>query len=125
MLGHSLGAAVGLRAAVRHQIDTVVALAPFTTMKEMAARTVGGLYSNVLRHRFDNVAALRALEEGNPDAEVTIMSGSDDRMIPPSMGRRLAEQFPGIAEFHPLDGVGHNNIFDHRMEEVRSAMRGE
>ena len=39
--------------------------------------------------------------------------------------QQLAEQFGEIAEFRSLEGVGHNDIFAHKMEEVRDAMRGE
>jgi pimeloyl-ACP methyl ester carboxylesterase len=122
VVGHSLGAAVGLRAAVRYQIGQVVLLAPFTTMKAMAAQVVGGLYSNVVRHRFDNLAELQALKDGNPGARVTILGGTDDREIPPAMGRELAERFAGMVEHRPLDGVGHNNILDEELPAVLEAM---
>ncbi len=124
VFGHSLGAAVGLRAAVRYEIDQVVLLAPFTTMREMAASVVGGLYANVLRHRFDNVAAMEELRSANPDARVVILNGTGDREIPPAMGRELAERFEGMAEYRPLDGVGHNDLLDAEMPAVIRAMGG-
>jgi len=40
-IGHSLGAAVALDFAARHQVERVVAIAPFTTLREEAARVVG------------------------------------------------------------------------------------
>jgi pimeloyl-ACP methyl ester carboxylesterase len=124
VFGHSLGAAVGLRAAGRHRVEQVVLLAPFTSMREMASRVVGSLYANVLRHRFDNIAAMQELQEANPDARVTIFNGSEDREVPPSMGRELAERFGSITEYHALDGVGHNDILDQYLPAVTGAMRG-
>jgi pimeloyl-ACP methyl ester carboxylesterase len=123
VVGHSLGAAVGLRAAVRHQIGRVVLLAPFTTMKAMATRVVGGLYANVLRHRFDNVVAMEALQAAIPNAKVTILNGTVDREIPPSMGRALAERFDGITDYSSLDGTGHNDILERSWREVLEAMK--
>lgn len=125
VVGHSLGGAVGLRAAVRHQIGRVVLLAPFTTMKAMASRVVGGLYANVLRHRFDNVRALEALQAANPEARVTIINGTDDREVPPAMGKELAERFEKISDYRCLDGVGHNDIFDWHLQDVLDAMAAE
>ncbi|MGI9240004.1 MAG: alpha/beta fold hydrolase [Verrucomicrobiales bacterium] len=122
VLGHSLGAAVALRAAVRYEIDQSVLLAPFTTMGDMAASVVGGLYANVLRHRFDNVASMEELRAVNPDARVAILNGTDDREIPPEMGRALAEQFSEMTDYSSLDGVGHNDILDADMPAVLQAM---
>lgn len=122
VIGHSLGAAVGLRAAARHHIDKVVLLAPFTTMREMASRVVGGIFANVLRHRYDNIDAMQKLQEFNPGARVTILNGTADREIPPSMGRQLAERFGAITEYRSLDGVGHNDILDRCLPEVLDAM---
>ncbi len=48
---------------------------PTERMKEMAAGTVGNLFSNVLRHRFDNVLALEQLKVVSPAARVTILTG--------------------------------------------------
>ena len=123
VIGHSLGGAVALRAAVRHEIDRVIVLAPFTTMKAMAKRTVGGLYANVLRHRFDNVEAMASLQEKNPDVRVTVINGMDDNDVPPAMGEELAERFAGIAEYVALEGVGHNDIFSEELGTVLEAMR--
>ena len=125
VLGHSLGGAVALRAALRHEIDRVVLLAPFTTMRDMAAMVVGDLYANVLRHRFDNLEAMAALQQANPGVRVKILNGTQDREIPAAMGRDLAQRFPEISSYQSLEGAGHNDILDRHLQEVLQAMQPE
>ena len=48
-VGHSLGAAVALDFATRHRVERVVAISPFTTLREEAARVVGRQLARLLR----------------------------------------------------------------------------
>ena len=43
---------------------------------------------------------------GELDVPVDVVWGMDDRLLPPSYGRRFVERLPN-ATFHPLDGCGH------------------
>ncbi|HYE05783.1 MAG TPA: alpha/beta fold hydrolase [Planctomycetota bacterium] len=122
VLGHSLGAAVALRAATRHRVGTAVLLAPFTDMMAMARRQVGWPFCHVLTHRYDNRAALRALAEQPRRPSVRIVHGEDDTIVPPAMARDLAAEFP-FAVVTALPDVGHNDLIDHAAA-IRAAMRG-
>ncbi|MBA3845851.1 MAG: alpha/beta fold hydrolase [Planctomycetes bacterium] len=122
VIGHSLGAAVALRAATRHRIGTAVLLSPFTDLIAMARRQVGWPFCHVLTHRFDNRAALRALAQQTQRPWVRIVHGEDDTIIPLAMGRELAAEFP-FAAFTALPDVGHNDLIDHPAA-IRAAMRG-
>lgn len=115
--GHSLGAAAALDTAARHGIDEVIAISPFTTMKDMAARTVGRLLSNLLRHRWNNEQSLAELAK-NPDAKVTMFHGTQDEVIPFAMGKTLAERYPEMIEFHSVEGIGHNDIIDALQDQL-------
>ena len=80
-------------------------------MKDMAARTVGGLLSNLLRHRWNNERSLAKLAEA-PDAKVIMFHGTQDEVIPFSMGKTLSEAYPNLIDFHPVKGLGHNDIIN-------------
>ena len=43
---------------------------------------------------------------------VVIAHGTDDRIIPISLGRKLHAAATGDAEFVAVDGAGHNDFFD-------------
>jgi uncharacterized protein len=62
-IGHSLGAAVALDFATRHRVQRVVAVAPFTNLREEAARVVSNPLSHLLIESYDNRAALEKIRE--------------------------------------------------------------
>jgi pimeloyl-ACP methyl ester carboxylesterase len=61
--------------------------------------------------RFDDTA-----EVGNISAPTLVIHGSEDRLVPPSNARALAEAIPG-ARLRILEGAGHL-VFIERAEEV-------
>jgi pimeloyl-ACP methyl ester carboxylesterase len=109
VLGHSLGAAVALVAAEKFGVKEIILFSPFTSLKELAKRYVPAPLTLLLRHRYDNQKSLAGLS-GTPGMRVTVYHGSDDQLIPVSMGRDLAAEFPDIVEFHEIPGAGHNDI---------------
>src|SRR5205085_1923334 len=86
-LGHSLGAAAALSAADALSLTRVVLLAPFTSMTDMARRTVGWPLCYINRHRFDNLARLAAL--ASRGARVHVFHGALDEVIPVALGFAL------------------------------------
>ncbi len=110
VIGYSLGSAAALQYAAHHPVQRIVLFAPFTSMLDMAERMVGSPLCHLLRHRYDNVAALAAIERrGMPP--LIILHGSDDSLIPASMGRALAAKAPG-ARFELVPGAGHADVLD-------------
>lgn len=121
VFGHSIGAAAALDIAATAGIRRVVLVAPFTTMKAMAARFITPMLTSFLRHRFDNVDTLgKSVQNG---ARVIILHGTQDRMIPMTMGKALADAHPNKVPFVPIEGAGHNDIIDLAAEDIVSAMR--
>ncbi len=112
MLGHSLGAATGLNFAARHPVERIVLIAPFTTMRAMARRSVGWPLCWLLLHNYDNRARLRELAARPHPPRIAIFHGEDDQFIPVAMGRGLAAMFPGMIAFHPVPGAGHASVLD-------------
>ncbi len=109
-MGHSLGCAAALQFAVKFKADRVILVSPFTSMTAMARRQVGWPLCLLLRHPFDNVARLDELTAHSPHPRVTIFHGLRDNMIPPSMGRQLAEAHPDFTRFEPVENAGHNDV---------------
>ena len=48
---------------------------------------------------------------------VLLLQGEQDRFVPPSHGRWLAERIPGV-DARLLDGDGHLTLIEHRVTEV-------
>ncbi len=116
-LGHSLGCAVALEAAAKWESGEVIALSPFTSMRDMAARNVVGPLTNFVRNQWDNRASIRAISKLN-DARVVIFHGTADRVIPVTMGEELAGLSPGLVELYKMSGLGHNDIVGSLRDEL-------
>lgn len=119
-IGHSLGAAALLQYAAKHPLRRLVLISPFTTMKDMARRSVGWPFCELLVHRFDNRARLAEIAAvGLPPT--TIIHGDRDELIPLAMGRALAEAHPGI-HFSVIVGAQHNDVLALGATEIDAAM---
>jgi len=116
-IGHSLGSAVALDFAARHNIERVVLIAPFTTLGEEAATMVGGWIARLLIESYDNRANLAEAKKRNSNAQVAIFHGTDDDVIPVRMGRELAREFP-FAEFFAVKQADHVSVLNHGHDKV-------
>jgi pimeloyl-ACP methyl ester carboxylesterase len=117
VIGHSLGSAVALDFATRHRVRCVVAIAPFTTLREEAATIVGRPLSYLLIENYDNRALLTEIAKRNPDARVAIFHGIDDGDIPVRMGRELSQKFPFV-QFFPIDGADHVSVLTTARDKI-------
>jgi pimeloyl-ACP methyl ester carboxylesterase len=120
VFGHSLGCAAALQYAAAHRVARIVLVSPFTSMLDMARRTVGWPLCQLLHHRFDNRARLAEIAATGAPPTV-IFHGTDDEVIPVAMGRDLASGFPAIA-YHEIPGADHNGILDQARELIDQAM---
>jgi pimeloyl-ACP methyl ester carboxylesterase len=108
VLGHSLGCAAALIAAEEAGLKKAVLCAPFTTMTEMARRTVGWPLCELNRHRYDNVARLEKLVPQG--LQVHAFHGQIDQVIPVGMSRRLAGMFPKAVTLTEIPDCDHNEV---------------
>lgn len=111
-VGHSLGAAVALETASRFGMREIVAISPFTSMRDIADMHFGGVLTPLLSHRYDNETSIDALLESDLPARVTIFHGDRDELIPDEMSRSLAARDAegNVVQFHSVPGAGHNDI---------------
>jgi pimeloyl-ACP methyl ester carboxylesterase len=110
-IGHSLGSPVALDFAARHRVQRVVAIAPFTTLREEAARVVSNPLSHLLIESYDNRASIEQIRKRNPRTRIAIFHGTSDQVIPVRMGRELAQSFPFV-EFFPVAGADHVGVLN-------------
>jgi uncharacterized protein len=121
-IGHSWGSAVALDFATRHPVQRVVLISVFTTLREEAALVVGGPLSHLLIENYDNRACLRELSRRSPPPRIAIFHGTNDDIIPIRMGRELAESFPEIVIFHPIEGGDHITVVAKAAPKILGAM---
>jgi uncharacterized protein len=116
-IGHSLGSAVAIDFAARHRVQRVVAISPFTTLREEAACIVGSPLSHLLIESYDNRSGIREIRERNPAAKIAIFHGTNDEVIPVRMGRELAREFPFI-DFFVVDGANHVGVLSEAHDKI-------
>ncbi|MCA8941594.1 MAG: alpha/beta hydrolase [Planctomycetes bacterium] len=104
--GNSLGTFCAVFVASEFEVDGVVLNAPPTSMVAAARYQYPWLPVGwLLRHRFDSLALAPKVA-----APVWITHGTEDDVVPYSMGRELAEAFRESGEeveFHAVDGDDH------------------
>lgn len=105
--GRSLGSAVATKTAAEHPVAGLILESPFTSAREMAARTYRIFPLFLVRLRLDNLATIRRVY-----CPVLVFHGTADLLVPTEMGRRVAEAAPGSKEFVLIQGAGHNETYD-------------
>ncbi len=116
-LGHSLGCAVALEAAAKWKRGEVIAVSPFTSIKDMAGLTVSLPLFNLVRNRWDNRVSIETISKLD-DAKITIFHGADDQVIPISMSGELAAPYPDTVSFITKNGMGHSDIVGKLRDEL-------
>jgi pimeloyl-ACP methyl ester carboxylesterase len=120
--GQSLGTGVAVEMAKRGYGAKVVLISPFTSVTAMARRMLPFLPVGFLvRDRFDNESKVGALT-----IPALVVHGTDDEVIPFSMGARIAELLPR-ARFERLPGAHHNDVwqFPSLMKAIVAFVREE
>jgi fermentation-respiration switch protein FrsA (DUF1100 family) len=123
LLAHSLGCAALLNYAAQVPVQRIILLSPFTSLRAMGKRAVGGLLCRLLLDRFDNAARLNELAARQPRPRVTIIHGTADDVVPFEMGQALAAAHPGWIEFLPIKGGDHNWIMELAARDLQARMQ--
>jgi pimeloyl-ACP methyl ester carboxylesterase len=116
LLGQSLGTAVATEMARRGLGARVVLISPFTSVLSMARRMFFFVPAAFVRHRFDTLSKAASI-----DVPVLILHGTDDEVVPFSMGEKLAGVFPQ-AQLVAVPGGRHNDLLSMHAIAVRNAL---
>jgi hypothetical protein len=105
--GRSLGTAVATYTAAHHAASGLILESPFTSAHDMSRRHYGLFPSFIVRLRLDNLAAITRIR-----CPLLVFHGTEDLLVPPDMGRRVAQAAPGPVELVPIEGAGHNETYE-------------
>lgn len=106
--GESIGGAPALFVATERRVAGVAVQSTFSSLSSMAWHVYPWmpLAALFVMGDFPNAERIAALE-----APVLVVHGRQDRIVPFAEGERLAAALPS-AEFLPVDGADHNDLFD-------------
>jgi uncharacterized protein len=122
VLGQSLGTGPALEFSNSHPTQHIILLSPFTSLLDMAKRSVGIPLCYLLKHRFDNKATLKKVLEKNKTKSITIIHGTKDEVIPVSMGRRLANEYMDSIKYIEIPSGDHNRLLSIAQNRIFKAM---
>ncbi len=116
--GRSVGSGPAARVARDRAPAGLILESPFTSLRAMARVHYPYFPSALAQADFDNLGAVHASR-----APVLIIHGTVDEIVPPWMGRALAEAAGSRARLWAIPGAGHNETYDLGDEEyVRRVM---
>jgi alpha/beta superfamily hydrolase len=125
VMGHSLGAAIALEFASRHQCKQIILLAPFTSLSDMARRVVGIPFCYALTHHLDNHDRLLEISQQSPQPTIILIHGNQDAVIPIEMGQQLYESFPTMIQFFPIKLADHRTVISKGQSIIYKVMKSE
>jgi len=103
--GSSLGTFSAVHVAARGDVERLLLFAPPGSLEEVAKLRYWFLpVSLLLTHRFDSFAEAKDVR-----AQVLVLHGDRDEVVPMAQGKRLSEALNG--EFLTAKGFGHNDLF--------------
>jgi fermentation-respiration switch protein FrsA (DUF1100 family) len=105
--GRSLGTAAATWLAAQRPVAGLILESPFTNAREMSRQQYALFPRFILRLELDNLRNIAAVR-----SPVIVFHGTADLLVPPSMGRRVADAAPGPAEYIPIEGSGHNETYE-------------
>ena len=106
--GHSLGGAIAIELAMRHpEAAGLIVESSFTSIYDMAMLNRGYSLFPIkpfLNQRFDSIQKVSRLR-----LPVLYLHGTDDEVVPISMGRRLFSESGGVKSFVAIEGGRHGD----------------
>lgn len=107
LVGRSLGSGIATRLASVKPVDRLVLVTPYDSMAGAASHHFPWLPVRLLlRDRYDSASYAARV-----NAPTTIFAAERDEVIPRASSAALYRSFrPGLATFHVVPGVGHNDI---------------
>ena len=116
-VGFSIGSAVAASLARRRELDGLILVTPFDSLKAVAQGYYPWLpVGTLFRHEMNAAGSL----EGS-DVPVAVIAGERDTLIPPQRTDALRRRVPNLVFDRTIAGAGHNDIY--QRPEFRLAMK--
>ena len=116
-VGFSIGSAVAASLARRSEVDGLILVTPFDSLKAVAQGHYPWLPVGVFfREEMNSVESLRGR-----DTPVALIAGERDTLIPTRRTDALRRKVPNLVYDRTIAGAGHNDIYER--PEFRQAMR--
>lgn len=109
--GRSLGGAVAVEMATRHQPNGLILESPFTSIKAMARRAYPLLASflplgMVVQSNFDSLSKI-----GSVQSPLMVIHGERDDIVPIDMGQELFAAANEPKRFYTIENASHNDTY--------------
>lgn len=121
LYGRSLGGAVAVELAARHDPAGLIVDSSFTSIPDLAKKLYPFLrflpLRTICRHRYESIDRIADVQ-----CPLLVLHSPDDRMIPISHGRRLADAAPKPGCFVQTHG-DHNESFEMSGDVIIPALR--
>ncbi|MCH7745609.1 MAG: alpha/beta hydrolase [Chloroflexi bacterium] len=111
LFGRSLGGAVAVEMAVRHQVYALIIESSFTSVKAMAKGAhpvLSRLFpvGAVVRGKYDSLSKIKEVR-----SPVLVIHGNQDEIVPYIMGQELYDAANEPKTFYSIEGSGHNDTY--------------
>ena len=106
LFGRSLGGAVAIEVALQRAAGAVALESPFRSVPALARQHYWFVPSVAIRTQMDNESKI-----GRVDVPTLVLHGDRDAIVPAAHGRRLFELAGRPAQFHLIEGAGHNDTY--------------
>jgi fermentation-respiration switch protein FrsA (DUF1100 family) len=107
LFGRSLGAAVAVDIALKREVKALILESAFTSTKDMAKTMfLFGLLAPVLPPNYNNLKKIVRI-----DVPKLIIHGTEDNIVPYSMGEKLFDASKAPKIFFPIEEAGHNDTY--------------
>jgi len=107
LFGRSIGSTVAINTAMNRNILGIVLVTPLTSAKEQAEATGLAFISSLAGEAFNNIGKMESIK-----ARLLVIHGTNDNVIPYSMGKKIFEKALGRKKFVKIEGGNHNDLHD-------------
>ena len=107
LFGRSLGCALAVDLATRHEPNGLILESPFTSVADLANRAIPFLPLGFLvRTKYNSLSKI-----GNVSVPLLVLHGNADEVVPLELATRLFEAANQPKTFYTIVGAGHNNTY--------------
>lgn len=109
VMGFSLGTGVASYAASEYEVDGLILLAPYDSMRNVYNASLNIFYgpmNYLIRNKYESMDYAKKIT-----ADTLIIASEDDEVIPFALSENLVRSFNSYVDFYKVSSVGHNELF--------------